>query len=300
LRNLLTLLAIFTPSAASAQTFVVGTNPADLPGPVYHGQQAPSVPAPVFNAPPLPMPHPAQSGGFSISGPIYNGQQNQSVPMPVQNGYAPPLPAPFYNGDGQTVGVPMPQPVQSGSFTIPGPVYNGGFSGSETPSESYRNEIDGYRSIGQSSPVLGNQSYGTYEPRAAPQQGFTIGAAPRVVFVPLYAPQPYVAPAQRRQFTLPQSQSQPNVYSSCWQGFGSCVNAVGNAVSAIQNTAPYQIANGTYNAGKVVTYGTACSVTFGLTCGQAIHSFGNVVQSADWLSRNVGSPRDYIVTLFGP
>jgi hypothetical protein len=98
----------------------------------------------------------------------------------------------------------MSHPVQGGSFTIPGPVYNGGYGGPQTPSESYWNEVDGYRSIGQSSPVFGNQSYGTYEAPSAPQQGFTIGAAPRVVFVPQYAPQPYAAPAQQQQFTIPQ------------------------------------------------------------------------------------------------
>jgi hypothetical protein len=150
------------------------------------------------------MPHPTQTSGFSIPSPVHNGQQMQSVPMPVQNGYAPPLPAPFYNGGGQSVGVPMSHPVQGGSFTIPGPVYNGGYGGPQTPSESYWNEVDGYRSIGQSSPVFGNQSYGTYEAPSAPQQGFTIGAAPRVVFVPQYAPQPYAAPAQQQQFTIPQ------------------------------------------------------------------------------------------------
>jgi hypothetical protein len=272
-----TLATLLFPSMASAQFFVT-TSAQELPAPVYNGGhgQPQQLPAPVYN------------GGYT---------QPQELPPPVYNGSPAPIPGPqpVFNG-WQAQPIPMPHPNNyGGGFTLP----DQGVYAPASPDESYRNEVEGYRSMGQSSPVFGNQPYGAYEPRAAPEPGFTIGAVPRVVFVPQPEPSPYVPPLQQQPFPLPQNQPHSNVYSSCWQGFGTCVNAVGSAVSAIKNTAPYQIGSGVFNASKVVTYGTACGATFGLSCGKAITSFGNVVQSADWLSRNVGSPRDYVFSLFG-
>lgn len=232
LASMLVLAAFGIPSPVSAQVFVGWTAP-PLPEPINHSAQSSGLPPPVYNG----------AGSHALPQPIPNGSV-QTAPMPIpppvhNDGYQQEIPAPFQNGGS------LYRPVPAGA-------YQGNYD-QVSPQESYRNEVEGYRSIGQFSPALINQGFGRFETQA--QSSVPATEVPRFTI----APAPQVRQGMQLQPAFATLQPQTRF-------------TIGQPTNDLSKSTPYNLFQGGVSA-----YGVGSALRTAATCANWIACAGSVV-----------------------